>query len=287
MNDKRKRSRRWESFKRLIQNNTAKAGLFLLAVFLLTAIFAPGLAPYDPDEQDLSMALHPPSFKHPLGTDEFGRDILSRIVYGARPTLAIVLTATVIGLIIGGGLGVISGYHGGKTDTAIMRCLDVLLAFPGILLALAIISGIGPGIKGVIIATSIYSIPQLARVTRGSVLGIKENDYIIAARATGEGNWSIIFRYILPNAMMPILALTFLRMAIIIIIAASLSFLGVGIQPPMAEWGVMLSQGRNYIRIAPFLSIFPGLAIIIVVLSFNLLGDALRDALDPKYRKEE
>jgi peptide/nickel transport system permease protein len=226
-----------------------------------------------------------PSLKCPLGTDEFGRDILGRIIFGARPTLVVALTATLIGLLIGGGFGLVSGYYGGKVDTLIMRCLDVLLAFPGILLALAIISATSPGMIGVIIATSIYSIPQLARVTRGSVLGVKENDYIMAARATGERTWTIISLYILPNIIMPILALTFVRMGVVIIIAASLSFLGVGIQPPIAEWGVMLSQGRNYIRVAPFLPIFPGVAIIILVLSLNLLGDGLRSALDPKFKK--
>lgn len=287
MNKKQKRSWHLENLRRLIGNQNAKAGLVIVLLFFLTAAFSPWLAPHDPNEQDLSVALKPPSFKHPLGTDEFGRDVLSRILYGARPTIVIVLTATLIGLVIGGGLGLASGYYGSVLDAVIMRCLDVLLAFPGILLALALISVIGPGIKGVIIATSIYSIPQLARVTRGSVLSVKENDYIMAARATGEGTWSIVFRYILPNAMMPIIALTFLRMALIIIIAASLSFLGVGIQPPTAEWGIMLSQARNYIRVTPLLSIFPGVAIIIVVLGFNLLGDGLRDALDPKFRKEE
>jgi ABC-type dipeptide/oligopeptide/nickel transport system permease subunit len=287
MNEKRKRSRRWESFKRVTKSSNAKIGLFIIILFLLTAAMAPLLAPYDPDEQDLSITLQFPSLQHPLGTDEFGRDILSRIVYGARPTFVIVLTATGIGLVVGGGLGLISGYQGGKIDSVIMRFLDVLLAFPGILLALAIISGIGPGMKGVIIATSIYSIPQLARVARASVLVVKENDYIMAARATGEGTWSVISRYILPNAIMPILSLAFLRMGMIIIIAASLSFLGVGIQPPMAEWGIMLSQGRSYLRIAPFLPIFPGLALVTVVLGFNLLGDGLRDALDPKYQRED
>jgi len=264
----------------------ATAGLVIVILFFLTALFAPWLAPHDPDEQDLSFVLKPPTSNHLLGTDEFGRDILSRIVYGTRPTLMVAVIATLIGLVIGGGLGLISGYHGGRLDSLVMRSLDVLLAFPGILLALAIISATGPGIIGVIIATSIYSIPQLARVTRGAVLGVKENDYIMAARATGERTGTIMLLYILPNVIMPVLSLTLVRMGVVIIIAASLSFLGVGIQPPTAEWGVMLSKGRNYIRIAPFLPIFPGLAIVILVLSLNLVGDGLRSALDPKLRKE-
>lgn len=286
MTDAARGPRVWANVARLAGNNTAKIGVIFITLFVITAVLGPWLSPYDPDEQDFSIALSLPTLKHPLGTDEFGRDMLSRIICGTRPTMAIVLSATLIGLTIGGSLGVISGYFGSTVDSVIMRCLDVLLAFPGILLALVIIAGTGPGIKGVIVATSIYSIPQLARVTRGSVIGVKANDYIMAARATGEGTRSIIFRYLLPNAMMPVLALTFLRMAMIIIIAASLSFLGMGIQPPTAEWGIMLSQGRNYIRVAPLLPIFPGLAIITVVLGFNLLGDGLRDALDPKYKKE-
>jgi peptide/nickel transport system permease protein len=282
MRENRKRFRRWENFKKLSENPMARAGLIIVLVFILTAIFAPWLAPYDPYEQDFSVALKSPSLKHLLGTDEFGRDILSRVIFGARPTFIIVVTAVLIGLFIGGGLGVISAFYGGKVDMIIMRCLDVLLAFPGLILALAIINATGPGIQGLIIAVSISSIPQFARVARGSVLGIKENDYIMAGQATGEGTVSIIFRYILPNAMMPIITLSALRMAMILLIAASLSFLGLGIQPPAADWGLMLSQGRKFIRLAPHLTIFPGIAIIIIVFAFNLLGDGLRDVMDVK-----
>ena len=284
MTKKRKRFRRWENFKKLTENNITKAGLIIVIIFALTAILAPILAPYDPYEQDFSITLKAPSLKHFLGTDEFGRDILSRIIYGARPTLIIVVIAVFIGLIFGGSLGLISGYGGGKPDMIIMRCLDVLLAFPGIILALAIINATGPGLHGLIIAVSISSIPQFARVARGTVLGIKENEYIMAARATGERTLSIVFRYLLPNAIMPIVTLSALRTAIILLIAASLSFLGIGLQPPAADWGMMLSQGRKYIRLAPHITIFPGLAIIIVILGFNLLGDGLRDALDVKDR---
>lgn len=285
MNEKKSRSRFLENIRVLQSNRMAAAGLLIFICMVLTAVFAGWLAPYDPNEQDLSSALNPPSWNNLLGTDEFGRDILSRIIYGTRPTLMVALTATLIGLVIGGGFGLISGFYGGKIDAFIMRSLDVLLAFPGILLALAIISATGPGMTGVIVATSIYSIPQLARVTRGSVLGVKENDYIMAARATGERTWTIIFLYILPNIIMTVLSLSLVRMGVVIIIAASLSFLGVGIQPPTAEWGVMLSQGRSYIRVAPFLAIFPGLAITILVVSLNLLGDGLRTVLDPKSEK--
>jgi peptide/nickel transport system permease protein len=286
MTEKRKRLGILETFKEVIANNMAKAGLVIVTLFFLSAIFAPWLAPYAPFKQDFSVALKKPSLKHLLGTDEYGRDVLSRVLWGTRPTLIIVLAAGILALVAGGGLGVFAGYYGGKLDMIFMRLLDVLLAFPAIILALAIISATGPGMKGVITAIAVSSLPQFARVARGSVLGVKENDYIMAARATGERTLSVICRYILPNAMMPIIALTALRMATIIILAASLSFLGLGIQPPTAEWGVMLSQGRKYIRMAPYLSFFPGLAIIIVVLGFNLLGDGLRDALDPKTKKQ-
>ena len=267
------------------RNKLTIVGGIVIFIFVTSALFAPWLSPYDPAEQDFSVALSPPSLSNPLGADEFGRDILSRIIWGARPTLVIVLVAGLMALLVGGGAGVLAGYYGGWLDMVFMRLLDVMLAFPGILLVLAIINGTGPGMIGVITAIGISSIPQYARVARASVLAVKENDYITAAKGTGEKSGSIIIRYILPNAIMPVIALTFLRMATIIILASAISFLGLGIQPPTSEWGLMLSQARKYIRMAPHLSIFPGLAIIIVVLGFNLLGDGLRDALDPKTKK--
>jgi len=285
MTEKRKRPGRLEDFKEVMANNMTKIGVTIVALFVLSAMFAPWLAPYAPDEQDYSVALQRPNSKHLLGTDEYGRDVLTRILYGTRPTLLIVLSGGILALLLGGGLGVVAGYYGGGLDMTFMRLLDVLLSFPAIILALAIISATGPGMKGIVIAIVASSLPQFARVARGAVLAVKENDYIMAARATGERTLSIIFRYILPNAMMPIIALTALQMAGIIILAASLSFLGLGIQPPTAEWGIMLSKGREYIWMAPYLSIFPGVAIIIVVLGFNLVGDGLRDTLDPKTKK--
>jgi len=285
MTRKRKKYRSLEILREVLANRTAKIGLVIVIVFLITAVFAPLLAPYNPYEQDFSIGLKRPSFEHPLGTDEYGRDVLSRILYGSRQTLIILLATSLLGLVTGGGLGMITGFYGGTLDMVFMRLLDVLLAFPSIILALAIISATGPGLHGVIIAITVSSIPQFGRVARGAVLSAKENDYVMAAKATGERTASIIFRYILPNTIMPIIALGALQVATIIIVAASLSFLGVGIQPPAADWGVMLNQGRMYARLAPYLSIFPGLAIMFVVLGFNLLGDGLRDALDPKTKK--
>jgi peptide/nickel transport system permease protein len=266
-------------------NDMTKIGVTIIALFFFSSIFAPWLAPYAPHEQDFSVALKKPSLKHLLGTDEYGRDVLSRIIWGTRPTLIITLAAGILALVAGGGLGVLAAYYGGKLDMISMRFLDVMLAFPSIILSLAVISAVGTGMKGVIAAVSVASLPHFARVARASVLGVKENDYVMAARATGERPLSIICRYILPNAMMPIIALTALRMGLVIIVASSLSFLGLGIQPPTPEWGVMLSQARQYIRLAPYLCISPGLAIITVVLGFNLLGDGLRDSLDPKIKK--
>jgi peptide/nickel transport system permease protein len=268
------------------QNKLTFVGGTIICLFITLSLFSSWLSPYDPTEQDFSVSLNPPSLSHPFGTDEFGRDILSRIIHGARPTLVIVLVAGFAALLVGGSAGALSGYYGGWIDMFFMRLLDVMLAFPGILLVLAIINGTGPGIKGVITAIGISSIPPFARVARGSVLATKESDYITAAKATGEKSVSIIIRYIIPNSIQPIIALTFLRMATIIIMASAISFLGFGIQPPTPEWGLMLSQAQKYIRIAPYMSIFPGLAIIIVVLGFNLLGDSLRDAMDPKLKKK-
>ena len=272
------------SIKTFLNNKMATFGGLIVIIFLVTAIFAPFLAPYDPAEQDFAVVLQTPSLSHPFGTDEFGRDILSRVIWGARPTLAIVCVAGLFALLLGGSVGVLAGYYGGWMDMVSMRLLDVMLAFPGILLVLTIINGTGPGMVGVILAIGISSIPQYTRVARASVMSVKENDYVQAAKTTGEKTISIIIHYILPNAIMPIVVLTFLRMATIIILASAVSFLGLGIQPPTPEWGLMLSQSQKYIRIAPHLSIFPGMAIIIVVFGFNLLGDSLRNALDPKSR---
>ncbi len=272
----------WRRFKR---NKIALVGLFIVMLYFLTALFAPYIAPYDPYKQDLSKSFAPISWKHPFGCDEFGRDLLSRIIYGSRISLIIQLGSIVIALIIGVALGAIGGYYGGKLDEIIMRFMDILLAFPGILLALAIISILGPSLKNLIIAIGIYSVPQFARITRGAVIAIKENEYIKAAKAIGESDLSIIGLYVLPNALSPIIVQTTLRMATILLTAAGLGFLGLGVQPPTPEWGAMLSNARMYLRIAPRVAVLPGLAIMFVVLGFNLLGDGLQDALNPRLKE--
>ncbi len=272
----------WRRFKR---NKIALVGLFIVLLYLFTALLGPYIAPYDPYKQDLSKSFAPISWEHPFGCDEFGRDLLSRIIYGSRISFIIQLGSIVIALIIGIALGAIGGYYGGRLDEVIMRFMDILLAFPGMLLALAIISILGPSLKNLIIAIGIYSVPQFARITRGAVIAIKENEYIKAAKAIGESDLSIIGLYVLPNALSPIIVQTTLRMATILLTAAGLGFLGLGVQPPTPEWGAMLSNARMYLRIAPRVAVLPGLAIMFVVLGFNLLGDGLQDALNPRLKE--
>ena len=268
--------------KRLIANKSFLVGSGIVAVLVFLTIFGPWIAPYNPDDQYLENALKPISWNHPLGTDEFGRDILSRIIHGTKITLTIVLSSVLLGGIIGCIFGLFSGYLGRTMDTIIMRLMDIPLAFPGMLLSLAIVEIVGKGILGVIIATMIYSIPQFARVVRASILSTRESLFVKGARVLGESNFSIILRYILPNIWAPILVLASIRAAIVILIASSLSFLGLGVQPPTTEWGAMIAAGKMYLVRAPHLTLFPGLAIVITILGFNLIGDALRDIMDVK-----
>lgn len=268
----------------LRRNKGAMVGGTIVLLFIFTAVFAPLIAPYDPLESNLDEALQSHSSKHWLGTDEQGRDILSRIIYGGRISLAIGVIAIAIGSVLGVLLGLIAGFMGGKVDNAIMRLMDILMAFPGMLLALAIVSALGPGTVNLMIALGVYSVPFFARVVRGSVLSVKEMEYIEAAKAIGQSNFFIVFSHILPNCVGPILVLATLRIAIAILNGAGLSFLGLGPQPPTPEWGAMLSSGRTYLRIAPWVATYPGLAIMFVVLGFNIFGDGLRDALDPRLR---
>ncbi|KPU42418.1 glutathione transport system permease protein GsiD [Oxobacter pfennigii] len=271
-------------WKRLKKNKLAMAGLFIVSIIFIVALFAPLISPYDPDKQDVTIRLLKiGSPGHILGTDEYGRDLLSRVIYGARISLLVGFCSVAFGLIFGVILGLVSGYYS-KLDSIIMRIVDILLAFPGVLLALAIVSALGPGIINVIIAIGIWSVPTVARVVRSTVLYIKELDYVTAARALGDTDFNIIFREILPNCISPIIVYATMRLATAILSAATLSFLGLGAQPPMAEWGAMASTGRNFIYQAPHLTLIPGAAIIIVVFGFNSLGDGLRDALDPNLK---
>jgi peptide/nickel transport system permease protein len=259
-------------------------GGILVAIFVAAALLAPVLAPYEPLKGRLVQRLQPPSTAHWLGTDELGRDLLSRVLYGARISLQIQMAAVGLALVAGTALGLMAGYVGRWADQLIMRFMDVLMAFPGIFLALAIIAALGTGLGNVIIATGIYLVPQFARVVRASILSLKEMEFVQAARALGEGDLAIVFRYLLPNSLAPIIVQTSLRMATVLLTASGLSFLGLGVQPPAPEWGAMLSNARSYMITAPHVATIPGLAIMLVVLGFNLLGDGLRDSLDPRLR---
>ncbi|MDQ7850819.1 MAG: ABC transporter permease [Armatimonadota bacterium] len=269
---------------RLLRNRAALAGMTIVLVFVMAAVVGNRLVPFDPFQQSLARALRAPGWPHPLGTDEFGRDILSRIVHGARISSFIGLAGVGFGLLVGGGLGTAGGYLGGRADQVTMRLIDILLAFPGMLLALAIVSFLGPGLENVLVAVGIYSVPLYARVMRGSVLALRTQEFVEAARALGASDWRILWRHILPNALTPVIVISSLRFADVILTASGLSFLGLGAQPPLPEWGAMLASGRVYLRVAPWVAVFPGVALALVVFGFNLLGDGLRDALDPRMK---
>ena len=269
----------WRQFRK---QRLALLGGGILVVLLLTALLAPVLAPRDPLAQDLYIRLQPPSTSHWLGTDDFGRDIFSRVVYGSRISLRIGLIAISLALTGGTLLGLIAGYRGGFADMLIMRLMDLMLAFPSILLAIAIVAVTGPGIENAIIAVSIVLVPQFARLVRSSVLTVREATYVEAARALGATEMRLLFYSILPNCTAPLIVQATLGLGTAILDAAGLSFLGLGAQPPVPEWGAMLSGGRELLLRAPWVMTFPGLAIFTVVLGLNLFGDGLRDALDPK-----
>ena len=260
----------------------AAGGAAIVAGLIAAALLAPVLAPSDPFEQNLYQRLAPPSLSNPLGTDEFGRDIFSRILYGARISLRIGIVCIVIALTSGTLIGVTAGYFGGAVDTALMRVVDLMLAFPSILLAIAVVSVIGPGIDNAIIAVGIVLVPQFARLMRATVLAVAQMPYVEAARALGAGDRRIVLHAILPNCLAPLIVQGSISLATAILDAAGLSFLGLGAQPPAPEWGAMLNSGRELLIVAPWVMVFPGLAIFVVALGFNLFGDGLRDLLDPR-----
>ncbi len=276
----------WATWKRFRRHGPAMVGLAILLAFAVLAAAAPLLTPYDPEKQQLSQALIAPSPEHPLGTDHLGRDIAARILYGTRLSMLIGVLAVGIGLLIGVPLGAISGYYGGWGDMIIQRIADILLSFPSILLALALVAVLGVGLQNVIISVGVGTIPSFIRLVRGSVLVIREQTYVEAARAIGVSDWNIIRRHILVNAMAPVIVQATLSLGTTLLVAAGLGFLGLGVQPPTPEWGAMLGEGRQYIFSAPYMATFPGLAIFLAVLGFNLLGDGLRDALDPRMDSE-
>ncbi len=271
--------------RQFVRDRAAVVGLVLVSFFVLTAIFAPIIVPNNPYAIAPANSLRGPSLQNLLGTDELGRDVLTRILLGARVTLVITLGAVMLSLGIGASLGLIAGFYGGTVDNLIMRGVDVLLAMPGFLLAIGIIAALGVGTNNLIVAVGIFSIPAFARIARGSTLSAKAEEYITAARSTGASNSRIMVRHILPNIMPPLIVQISLRMATAILTASGLSFLGLGPQPPEPEWGAMLSSGRDYMTSAPLFVAVPGLAILLVTLSFNLLGDGLRDSLDPRLKR--
>lgn len=276
--------------KQFTKNYFAMFGLFIVLVLIVCAIFAPIIAPFDPNEQNLAMRLLPPIYENGansayiLGTDDFGRDLLSRIIYGARVSIMIGFISVVISLAIGLLLGILAGYYGGLIDLIIMRIVDIMLAIPAILLAIVIVAILGPSLYNAMIAIGIVGIPTYARIIRASVLAEKEKEYVIASRINGSSDLRLMLLVILPNCLSPIIVQATMGFASAVLEAAGLSFLGLGAQPPLAEWGAMLSNSLQYITTAPWMILYPGLAIFLTVLGFNLIGDALTDALDPKLR---
>lgn len=268
--------------KRFWRNGNARAGFVLIVLFTVIAIFAPKIASQGIDDEDLLGRLKPPSAQHWLGTDELGRDVLSRVFYGARISMTVGLVAVAGALVTGSLLGITSGYVGGGLDSLIMRIMDVMLAFPSVILAIGIVAMRGPGLNNTILAVSVVNIPVYARVARASTLSIKEHEYVTAARAAGARSWRILLRAILPNAASPLIVQGTLGVAGAILDAAALGFLGLGAQPPTPEWGAMLSDSYKYLITAFWASLAPGVAIALMILSFNLAGDGLHDALDPR-----
>jgi len=271
-------------FAKFISNRIALVGLVLISSYVIVALAAPMIYPSDPNILNLNQVLRPPSAADFLGTDELGRSVLGRIIWGSRVSLSIAFVVVGVGMVFGVPIGLASGYYGGTFDFVIQRCTDVLLAFPAFLLALALIAVLGVGFINTVTSVAIAMIPQYIRLVRACTLSVKEQVYVEAAKTVGTNSFKILYRHILPNVMVPIIVQTTLNLGIAILFAAGLGFLGVGIQPPTPEWGTMLGAGRIYIFRAPHVATFPGLAIFLAVLGFNLLGDGLRDALDPRFK---
>lgn len=266
----------------LISNKAALIGLIIIILLIFISLFGKFLMPYDPYTGELSNSLQNPSAAHFFGTDEQGRDIFSRVIDGTKISLRVGIISVAIALTIGTIIGSICGYFGGKLDMLLMRVMDIIQAFPSLLLAIAFMSALGKGLDKAVIAISIVTIPEYARIVRGSVLSVRESEYVQAAKAIGNNELVIIFKHVLPNILSPIIVRATLGISSAILDTAALGFLGLGVQPPLAEWGTMLGSGRSYFYNAPYIILFPGLAITLTVLAFNLFGDGLRDALDPK-----
>jgi peptide/nickel transport system permease protein len=271
-------------FRVLFSRGIVILGVVIILLVIITAIFAPSLTPYDPYSPDLSQPLLKPSMQHLLGTDSIGRDLLSRLIYGSRNSLMVGVIALSLAATFGMSMGLVAGYFGGRVNTVIMGFIDALMCFPMILLAMVIASLLGGGMKNVMIALGIAMLPAYARLMCGQVLSVKENDYVLAEHAAGASNLRVMLRHILPNCFPPLIVLATMQIGAAILAEAGLSFLGVGIEPPAAAWGLMVEDGRKHLLTNPLLSFAPGLAIMLVVFAFNMVGDGLRDALDPRLR---
>jgi len=271
--------------KRLLRNFAFTSGAILTIALILVALAAPLISPFDPNSQDTFRRLEPPSKEHPLGLDDLGRDVLSRILFGARVSLRVGFSVVILASVIGITLGAMAGYFGGTVDTIVMRITDILLAFPGILLAIALVAVLGPSLNNVILALATIGWVGYARLVRGQVLKVREMEFVTAAKALGARSPRVIVRHVLPNVINPVIVMATLGLAGAILAEAALSFLGLGVQPPTPSWGAMLTAGRRYLGLANHLAIYPGIAIMLAVMGLNFLGDGLIDALDPKYRK--
>lgn len=271
--------------KTFTSNFALTAGALITVLLIVTALAAPLLAPFDPSAQDTSKRLEGPTSQHPLGLDDLGRDVLSRVLYGSRVSLRVGFSVVILSSLFGVLMGAIAGYFGGKIDTLIMRICDILLAFPGILLAIALVAVLGPSLNNVVLALSVIGWVGYARLVRGQVLKVREMEYVAAAKALGAQSARVIARHVLPNVINPVIVMATLGLAGAILSEAALSFLGLGVQPPTPSWGAMLTAGRRYLGMANHLAIWPGVAIMLAVMGLNFLGDGLIDALDPKYRK--
>lgn len=280
----KKRSRFKEVWRRFRRSKQAMIGMVMLLILIFAAVFADVIAPYDPLKQDIINRLQAPSSSHLFGTDELGRDIFSRILFGSRISLTVGLIAVGLSSVVGCALGAIAGYYGGALDNIIMRCTDVLMAIPSILLNISIVAALGTGLQNVMIAIGISSVPAYCRIMRASLLSLKNQEFVDASRAAGASDAHIIIQHILPNSLAPLIVQATLKIGGAILSCASMSFIGLGIVPPTPEWGAMLSTGRDFLRDAPHLTTFPGLAIMFAVFAMNLMGDGLRDALDPKLK---
>lgn len=286
MREKQRKHGLWRDvLHRLLHDKKAMVGLVIVVLTVLAVVFANLITPYDYGAQDFASRLQFPSLAHPLGTDDKGRDLLSRILYGGRISLLVALISVVISVVIGGLLGSIAGYFGGRADTVIMRIMDIVMAIPSILLAVAISAALGTGVVNTAIAISIAGIPASARLLKSTIIMIRDNEYVEAARATGSTHARIIVKHILPNTLSPVIVDSTLRIGMSILQISSLSFIGLGVQPPTPEWGSMLASGRSLMRDFWPLVTFPGIAIVLTLLGFNLLGDGLRDAMDPKSKR--